>query len=161
MDFIPFRGYNIPVPGVKGYRVMRGPSAGDLEQIAALPPGSTQFTDEDLPDGATSLVYRIDAYDDSNVTPGQLVPVGDVSVRARFLDAAGDPVYLIVLPSQGGSPAFDFEDLIAFAAAFGTRMGDVNYNPQADVNDDGAVDFSDFVTASSSFGRTAVEPAGD
>ena len=161
VGFIPFRGYNIPVPGVKGYRVMRGPSAGDLEQIAALPPGSTQFADEDLPDGATSLVYRIDAFDDNNVTPGQPVPVDDLSVRARFLDAAGDPVYLIVLPSQGGSPAFDFEDLIAFAAAFGTRMGDVNYNPQADVNDDGAVDFSDFVTASSSFGRTAVEPAGD
>ena len=160
VGFWPLRGYNVPVPGVKGYRVMRGASADDLKELASLDPGSTRFEDEDLPDGVTSLAYRIDAFDDDNVTPGQLITVDNVSVRARFVDAAGDPVYLIVLPSQGGSPAFDFEDLIAFANAFGTRRSDANYNPQADVNDDGAVDFSDYVTVASSFGRTAVERGG-
>ncbi len=160
VGFVPFRGYNVPIPGVKGYRVMRGASADTLEQIAALPPGSTEFTDVDLPEGATSLFYRIDAYDDNNVTAGELIAVDNVSVRVRFLDAAGDPVYLIVLPSRGGTPVFDFEDLVAFAAAFGSRRGEAGYNPQADVNDDGAVDFSDFATASATFGRTAVVPDG-
>ena len=160
VSFVPFRGYNVPIPGVKGYRVMRGPSADDLEKIAALPPGSMEFTDEDLPDGATSLVYRIDAYDDNNVTPGELIAVDNIPVRVKFADAGGDPVYLIVLPTQGGSLEMDFEDVVAFAAAFGSRKGDENYNPQADVNDDGAVDFSDYVTAAASFGRTAVMPAG-
>ena len=67
VDSIPYRGYNIPILGVKGYTVLRGTSADDLEEIATLPPGSTQFTDDNVPDGAGSLVYRIDAYDDNNV----------------------------------------------------------------------------------------------
>ena len=160
VGFWPFRGYSIPVPGVKGYRVMRGATADDLEEIAALPPGSTGFADERLPDGVASLAYRIDAYDDDNVTPGQLVTVDNVSVRAKFVDAAGDPVYLVVLPSRGGSLEVDFEDFVAFASAFGARRGDAAYNPQADVNDDGTVDFSDYATVAASFGRTAVPPAG-
>ena len=160
VGFVPFRGYNVPIPGVKGYRVMRGPSEDDLDEIAALPPGSMEFTDEAPPDGATSLVYRIDAYDDNNVTPGELIAVDDISVRVKFVDAGGDPVYLIVLPRQGGSLEMDFEDVVAFAAAFGSRKGDATYNPQADVNDDGAIDFADYVTAAASFGRTAVMPAG-
>ena len=157
---IPYRGYNISILGVKGYAVLRGTSADDLEKIATLEPGSTQFTDDNVPDGAGSLVYRIDAYDDNNVTMGQLITVGNISVRMAFVDANGDPVYLIVLPSQGGNMEVDFEDFVAFAAAFNSQKGQANYNPQADVNDDGTVDFSDFVTAAASFGRTAAVPAG-
>ena len=157
---IPYRGYNIPILGVKGYTVLRGTSADDLEEIATLPSGSTQFTDDNVPDGAGSLVYRIDAFDDNNVAMGQLITVDNISVRMTFVDANGDPVYLIVLPSQGGNMAVDFEDFVAFAAAFNSQKGDANYNPQADVDDDGTVDFSDYVTAAASFGRTAVVPAG-
>ncbi|MDE2999110.1 MAG: cohesin domain-containing protein [Gemmatimonadota bacterium] len=155
---IPFRGFNVPIPGVRGYRVMRGATAGDLEEIAALPPGSTEFTDERPPDGISPLVYRIDAFDDNNDTPGQLITIQYRSARARFADANGDPVYLVVLP-PAGDLEMNFEDFIAFAAAFGSRKGDGNYNVQADVNDDGAVDFSDFVTAAATFGRVAVASA--
>ena len=157
---IPYRGYNIPIMGVKGYTVMRGASTGDLEQIATLDPGSTRFTDDNLPDGASTLVYRIDAFDENNVAMSNLITVEDISVRMKFVDAKGDPVYLIALPSQGGTLEVDFEDFVAFAAAFNSRKGDANYNPQADVNDDGVVDFSDYVSTAASFGRTAVPPAG-
>ena len=157
---IPYRGYNIPILGVKGYTVLRGTSADDLEEIATLEPGSTQFTDDNVPDGAGSLVYRIDAFDDNNVAMSDLITVENISVRMSFVDADGDPVYLIVLPSQGGDMEVNFEDFVAFAASFNSQKGDANYNPQADVNDDGSVDFSDFVTAAASFGRTAVVPAG-
>ena len=157
---IPYRGYNIPILGVKGYAVQRGTSADDLEKVASLAPGSTQFTDDNLPDGVSSLVYRIDAYDDNNVAMSDLITVADISVRMSFVDANGDPVYLMVLPSQGGNLEVDFEDFVAFAAAFNSQKGDANYNPQADVDDDGTVDFSDYVTAAASFGRMAVVPAG-
>ena len=157
---IPYFNYNVPIPGVKGYSVMRGASADDLEEIASMEPGSTRFTDDNLPDGVTSLVYRIDAFDDNNVATGELILVENISVRMSFVDANGDPVYLMVLPSQGGNLGVDFEDFVAFAAAFNSRKGDANYNPQADVDDDGTVDFSDYVTAAASFGRTAVVPAG-
>ena len=157
---IPYRGYNVPILGVSGYTVLRGTSADDLEEIATLPPGSTQFTDDNVPDGAGSLVYRIDAFDDNNVAMSDLITVENISVRMSFVDADGDPVYLIVLPSQGGDMEVNFEDFVAFAASFNSQKGDANYNPQADVNDDGTVDFSDYVTAAASFGRTAVVPAG-
>ena len=155
VGFIPYRGYNVPIMGVKGYAVMRGASTDDLEKVASLAPGSTRFTDDDLPDGVTTLVYRIDAYDHNNVAMSDPITVENISVRMSFVDANGDPVYLIVLPSQGGSLEVDFEDFVAFAAAFNSRTGDANYNPQADVDDDGTVDFSDYVTAAASFGRTA------
>ncbi len=157
---IPYRGYNVPILGVSGYTVLRGTSADDLEEIATLPPGSTQFTDDNVPDGAGSLVYRIDAFDDNNMAMSDLITVENISVRMSFVDADGDPVYLFVLPSQGGDMEVNFEDFVAFAASFNSQKGDANYNPQADVNDDGSVDFSDFVTAAASFGRTAVVPAG-
>ncbi len=144
---IPYRGYNVPIMGVKGYMVHRGASADDLEMVATLSPGSTQFTDDNLPDGVTSLVYQIGAFDDDNVAWAQPITVADISVRVKFVDAGGDPVYLIVLPSQGGDLEVNFEDFVAFAAAFNSQKGDANYNPQADVDDDGTVDFADFVLA--------------
>ena len=165
VSYIPFTIYNyedsnIPIPGVKGYTVMRGAAADDLEEIATLPPGSKQFKDDNVPDGATSLVYRIDAYDDNNVAMSDLITVDNISLRVTFVDANGDPVYLVKLPSRGGNLEVDFEDFVAFAAALNSHKGDANYNPQADVNDDGTVDFHDFVAVAGSFGRTAVVPAG-
>ena len=160
VGFIPYRGHNLPIYGVTGYRVMRGASAGRLEEIAALPPGATRFADDALPGGVAPPVYRIDAVDDNNVTPGAPFAVENISVRVAFADAAGDPVYLIVLPSQGGDLQVNLEDLIAFAAAFGTRKGDPAYNPQADVNDDGAVTFADYLTFAASYGRMAFPPPG-
>ncbi len=112
-----------------------------------------------LPEGVGSLVYRIDAFDDDNMEPGQLIAV-NLSVRQIFVDADGEPVYLMKLPFQGGNLTVDFEDFVAFAMAFNSQKGAPNYNPQADVNDDGVVDFADFQIAASSYGRTAMIPAG-
>ena len=152
---IAYRGYNIPILGVKGYKIMRGASADDLEMVATLGPGSTQFSDDSLPDGVTTLVYRIDAIDDNNVAMSAPITVSDISVRVKFVDAGGDPVYLIVVPAQGGNLEVDFEDFVAFAKAFNSQKGNDNYNPQADVDDDGTVDFSDFIAVAGSFGRKA------
>ena len=41
---------------------MRGASSDSLEEVAALPPGSTRFVDDAPPGGVASLVYRIDAF---------------------------------------------------------------------------------------------------
>ena len=157
---IEYRGYNIPIPGVNGYKIMRGASADDLEAAGTVPAGSTRFTDDNLPDGVSTLIYRIDAFDDNNVAMSDLVTIENIAVRLKFVDANGDPVYLMVLPAQGGTLEVDFEDILAFGAAFGSQKGDANYNPQADVNDDGSVDFADLATAAATFGKTAVLPSG-
>ena len=159
VGFIPYRGHSYPIFGVKGYEVMRGPTEDALESIGSVYKGSAQFVDMNLPEGVGSLVYRIDAFDDDNMEPGQLITV-NLSVRQIFVDADGEPVYLMRLPFQGGNLTVDFEDFVAFAMAFNSQKGAPNYNPQADVNDDGVVDFADFQIAASSYGRTAMIPAG-
>ncbi|MCY3765231.1 MAG: T9SS type A sorting domain-containing protein [Gemmatimonadetes bacterium] len=157
VGIIQYRGYNLPIYGVKGYNVLRGTSADALESIGKVDVGSTEFVDSNLPEGARVIMYRIDAFDDNNHEPGQLITVQNVAVRAKFADADG-PVYIIAL--DGATPlTVDFEDFIAFAAAYDSKKGDDNYNVQADVNDDGMVDFADFVIASGSYLRTAVGPA--
>ena len=48
----------------------------------------------------------------------------------------------------------DGADFGTFGAAFGSMMGDANYNPQADSNNDGVVDGADFGALGAEFGRT-------
>ena len=156
---IQYRGYVVPIMGLKGYRVLRGTAADALETIGTVDAGSSEFVDTNLPADAFTIKYRIDAFDDDNDAAGQLITIQNLAVRAKFADADDNPVYLMVLPSQGGTPEVDFEDFVEFAKAFGSRKGDANYNVQADVNDDGTVDFTDFTTAAVSYGRTAAGAA--
>jgi hypothetical protein len=39
----------------------------------------------------------------------------------------------------------DYDDFLAFAAAYLSTSGDPNYNPAADFDIDGAVDYDDFL----------------
>ena len=73
--------------------------------------------------------------------------------RRSFVDANGDPVYLVDLSDD----TVDDNDVIAFSQAFGTSEGDANYNPQADTDDDGDVDEDDYVNVVSSWAKTAVD----
>ncbi len=157
---ISYRGYVVPIYGLKGYTVLRGASEDALESIGTVAAGSTEFVDMNLPEDRRNILYRIDAFDDNNDTPGQVITVQNLEVRAKFVDANGGPVYLMVLAPVAQTPVdVDLEDFIAFAAAFGSQKGDDDYNLQADVNDDGMVDFADFTTALGSYGRTAAASA--
>ena len=58
---------------------------------------------------------------------------------------------------EGSTPFIqDFEDFIAFASAYDSQWGDANYLVCADTNDDGVVNFDDFINFAGSFGREAV-----
>ena len=52
----------------------------------------------------------------------------------------------------------DFEDFIAFAQAFNAKKGDSNFDAVADLNDNGQVDFNDFIGFTAIFGKTLLEP---
>lgn len=71
--------------------------------------------------------------------------------RVSYTDAEGNPVYLIAKSS--GTVGVD--DFLAFLNAYGSSVGDANYNPQADVNDDNTVNLDDYLIFITSFGRTA------
>lgn len=55
----------------------------------------------------------------------------------------------------GGRLTVDGNDLILLGASFGSSKGEVNYNPYADLNGDGVIDFRDMVTLGMNFGRTS------
>ena len=75
--------------------------------------------------------------------------------RRSYVDANGDPVYLI----SSENMTVDVTDFLAFVSSLGQSTGDADYNPQADVNDDGTVDVDDFLIFITSFGKTATGPA--
>ena len=75
--------------------------------------------------------------------------------RRSYVDENGDPVYLI----SSENMTVDVADFLAFVASLGQSTGDADYNPQADVNDDGTVDVDDFLIFITSFGKTATGPA--
>jgi len=49
----------------------------------------------------------------------------------------------------------DMKDIATIAAAFGSKPGSANWNPNADVNGDGKVDMKDIAIAAAHFGQTA------
>ena len=75
--------------------------------------------------------------------------------RKSYVDANGDPVYLI----SDADMTVGVDDFLALVAAFGSSDGDDNYNAQADVDDNGMVEVADFLEFVTSYGRTAVGPA--
>ncbi len=56
-------------------------------------------------------------------------------------------------PDEHPDGDVDAADLIAFAAAYGAAMGDLNYNPDADFNSDGVVNDMDLAVLADEFGR--------
>ena len=96
-----------------------------------------------------------------------LLGSGDVVLgpsRKKFVDADGEPVYIVKLESYGASTPLtvDFEDFIAFTEAFFTDETDVEWYIfiQSDLNDDGVVNFADFIMFFKSYGKKAKGPAG-
>ncbi|MDE2798726.1 MAG: T9SS type A sorting domain-containing protein [Gemmatimonadota bacterium] len=74
------------------------------------------------------------------------------SGRMAFVDANGDPVYLVDLSDN----TVDQNDIMAFVIAYLSDAGESNYNPQADANDDGTVDDDDLALIVTSWLKTAV-----
>lgn len=51
-----------------------------------------------------------------------------------------------------------FQDFLAFAGAFGSRLGDTDWHPACDLDGDGEVAFADFVLFSADYGRGSRRP---
>lgn len=58
-------------------------------------------------------------------------------------------------PDFDGDGAVAFTDFLLFAGNFGTRIGDVGFDPAFDLDVDGEVGFSDFLAFATAFGKPA------
>lgn len=145
--------------GVSGYDIYLGDSLEGLELVATVPAGTTTYLVESPPSGLASVSFRIDAFDDASVAPGIVVDVTLILDRIAIGDAEGNPVYITV--PDGATPhKQDFEDFLAFAAAFSSTPADLNWNALADTDCSGRVDFTDFLAFANAFGRTALDFGG-
>ena len=77
--------------GVSGYNILMGVSAEDLELIATVPAATDTFRAESLPSGVPSIAFRIDAFDDENVSPGFIVDVNISSSPGTFAGRSARP----------------------------------------------------------------------
>ena len=102
---------------------------------------------------ATNGVYSTDELTITFVE-GPVAPA-----RKSYVDAEGNPVYLIYAGDAPSDMTVGVDDFLALVAAFGSSDGDDNYNAQADVDDGGDVGVADFLEFLTSWGRTAVGPA--
>ena len=167
---VDYRGYSIPIPGVIGYKIMGGVSEDAMLDIGAVPAGSTTFQvpaellQSLIDQGVPAVMVVVVAMDGTNMTPSMPLVVELTPTRKLFVDAAGDPVYIVKLERYGATTPLlvDFEDFIAFTMAFNTDESNENWREfiQADLNDDGMVNFDDFILFFSSYGKEAAGPAG-
>jgi trimeric autotransporter adhesin len=56
-----------------------------------------------------------------------------------------------------GDNAIGTLDLQAIGAVFGVKRNSSNYDPRADLNDDGVIDILDMTLASTQFGKSGIQ----
>ena len=154
VGFVQYRGHAAVIPGVASYNVWRSVDDGDWEMVGSVDGGTTTFLDDTVPEGASMVVYRVDAAD---LNPDHQIPSEMLSVPVTgyvsFTDADGSLIYVVDLSPGRTDFTPSFRDFAVLASAFGANEGDANYVEQADTNQDGVVDFADFASFASTFGK--------
>ena len=177
-DMVMYRGHAIVIPHVIGYKVMVSvnPDAPpiDVTQVVApdagvLPPGTSTLQiplaliETLIDQGVPAVTLTVVALDGTNMTPSVPLMVELAPKRKAFVDADGNPVFIIAL--DDGNLVVDFADFIAFTEAYNTSEAtstreDWRVFIQSDLNDDTVVDFADFILFFGSYGKEAVGRAG-
>ena len=162
---IDYRGHAIPIPGVVGYEIKGGVSEDALISIGFVEAGTSTFQvpleliQALIDQGAPAAILSVVAHDGTHATP-TAITILLAPVRKAFVDADGGPVYIVKLEDAMTPLTVDFEDFVAFSLAFNTSEANSTREEwrvfiQADLNDDGVVNFDDFILFFSSYGKEA------
>ena len=177
MDAVMYRGHAIMIPHLVGYKVMAGITPDEmtidvtqlvLPETGVLPPGTGSLQvpraliEGLINQGLPAVFVTVVAMDGTNMTPSVPLMVELAPKRKAFVDADGNPVYIIKLD---GDLMVGLDDFIAFVMAYNTSEAtssreDWRVFIQSDLNDDTVVDFADFILFFGSYGKTAVGPSG-
>ena len=168
---IDYRGFSIPILGVRGYKIMGGVSEDAMIDIGVVPAGTGTFQvpaellQSMIDRGVPAVMVVVVALDGTNMTPSTPLVVLLEPVRKAFVDADGSPVYIVKLDNATTPLTVDFEDFVAFTMAFNTSEATSTREEwrifiQSDLNDDGMVDFDDFILFFGSYGKEAAGRAG-
>ena len=178
MDAVMYRGHAIVIPHLVGYKVMAGVTPDEmtidvtqliLPETGVLPAGTSSLQvpraliETLIDQGLPAIFVTVVAMDGTNVTGSVPLMVELAPKRKAFVDADGNPVYIVDL--NDGNLTVGFEDFIAFTMAYNTSEATTTREEwrvfiQADLNDDTMVDFADFILFFGSYGKEAVGRAG-
>lgn len=127
VGYINYQDFAIPIAGVASYEVFRV-VGNDLVFLDTLPSGSTTYIDENVSlDDINQVRYRVDALDMDNRTVESIAIVN-------------------------GTKRADLSQSV-FVRSFGSQKGDSHYRPDADIDGDGVVGFTDFLLYLEAFGE--------
>ena len=116
------------------------------------------------PHGPIPLVCRWDFGDGSSPSTGcvithSYISTGTYPVTLSVTDnegsttTASSSIVVVSNPDFDGSGCVDIRDIARVAFRFGTKVGDVLYNPLYDMNNDGTIDIVDVVVVASNYGK--------
>jgi hypothetical protein len=129
-------------PNVAGYSVYWGIESGIYPQSVDV--GSqTDYTIYSLEEGQT-YYFSVTAYKGTG-TESDYASEVYVTLNTQMSSCAGDI-------DQDG--IVDGQDMAAFSTAFESSIGELNYDPAADFDSDGAIAIPDLEVISVAFGRT-------
>lgn len=164
---INYRGFAIPILGVKGYQIKGGVSPDALIDIGLVPAGTGTFQvpleliQTLIDQGAPAAILSVIALDGTNATPPSVpLTVLLAPTRKAFVDADGGPVYIVKVDEAMTPLTVDFEDFVAFTMSFNTSEAtstreEWRAHIQSDLNDDGVVNFDDFILFFGTYGKEA------
>jgi hypothetical protein len=85
---------------------------------------------------------------------GEVSQTGTVTPASTQISQASEQNKINCPGDLNGDSKINFDDFVMFAAAYGTHIGDADFNLMADLNHDNDVDFDDFVTFASVYGTS-------
>ncbi|RLI20700.1 hypothetical protein DRO54_05650, partial [Candidatus Bathyarchaeota archaeon] len=94
--------------------------------------------------GFTKGEYTIQAY--VAIVPGETETTDNAFI--------GGSMYITIQGDINADYVVNFKDAILLGAAFGSRPGDPNWNPNADINGDNIINFKDAILLGANFGKT-------
>jgi hypothetical protein len=100
-----------------------------------------------------TFVWNTDgfAYGNYTISAYALPTSGETNTANNNL--TGGPVTVTIPGDVDGSGRVDMNDIISICKAFGSTVGQPNYNPNCDIENTGKVDMSDVVIALRNFGQ--------
>jgi len=132
-------GVFVNVNDVAGYNVWRQVGDGDLEIIATVPAGVSEYTDTTVETGAT-YTYGVTAFDDAG---NQSEPSFALPVTVGWL----------LREDFNDNGVVDLPDFFLFADRYGQPEFEVRYN----LNDEDGIDLADFFLFADKFGYRIVD----
>jgi hypothetical protein len=118
---------------------------------------ATQPVQDLAPNASITVSF---AWNTTDVSPGYegtisaIIPPLPFEINVANNELTDGTVKIKIFGDINGDGAVNLQDLVLLAQAYGSHVGDPNYNPEADFNNDGIIGLTDLVTCAIHYGQS-------